>query len=160
MSNHDASCLLVVRLRGSSGLSTVIKNTLEMLNLKRSCWATLIPNTSSMIGMLRKVERYVTWGEPNEELLTLLIKEKGEIRHGVDIEQELKSLNVSSLEELVKLIIEGKIEPKTLFRIYKPYFRLHTPRGGFKRSTKRPFKDGGEYGYRGAEISELVKRMI
>ncbi|MEM3041672.1 MAG: uL30 family ribosomal protein, partial [Nitrososphaerota archaeon] len=62
MSSHDAACLLVVRLRGPSGLSAAINNTLEMLNLKRSCWATIIPNTSSMVGMLKKVERYVTWG--------------------------------------------------------------------------------------------------
>lgn len=160
MSSHDAACLLVVRLRGPSGLSAAINNTLEMLNLKRSCWATIIPNTSSMVGMLKKVERYVTWGDPNEQLLTLLINTKGEAMHGVNIEEELKSLGASSIEELVKLIVEGKCESKVLWRFYKPYFRLHPPKGGFKRSTKRPFKEGGEYGYRGVEISELVKRMI
>ena len=41
-----------------------------------------------------------------------------------------------------------------------PVFRLHPPRGGFKGSTKKPYSDGGELGYRGPAINELIRRMI
>jgi len=42
----------------------------------------------------------------------------------------------------------------------KPYFRLTPPKGGFKRTTKRAWTDGGELGYRGDEINKLLRRMI
>jgi len=160
MNDGNATCLLVVRLRGPSGLSAVIEDTLQMLNLKRSCWATIIPNEPSMVGMLRKVEKCITWGEPDEQLLLRLLQERGERRRDVEVEKALKELGVSSIEELVKKIVKGEMEVKALWRIYKPYFRLHPPRHGFRKSTKRPVKEGGEYGYRGQEISKLVSRMI
>ncbi len=160
MSNSNVSCLLVVRLRGPSGLSTVINDTLRMLNLKRSCWATLVPNEPSVVGMLRKVEKCITWGEPDEQLLIQLLNKRGEKLQDVNAEEVLKELGVSSVEELVKKILRGEIEATALWKVYKPYFRLHPPRYGFRKSTKRPFKEGGEYGYRGQDVSELVRRMI
>jgi large subunit ribosomal protein L30 len=160
MSDGNASCFLVVRLRGPSGLSSVIENTLRMLNLKRSCWATLVPNQPSTVGMLRKVEKCITWGEPDEQLLLQLISKRGEKRQDVNPDEVLKELGTTSVEDLVKKILNGEAEIKALWRIYKPYFSLHPPRRGFRKSTKRPFKEGGEYGYRGQSISELVRRMI
>ncbi len=38
-------------------------------------------------------------------------------------------------------------------------YRLHPPRGGFKRTIKRPLPDG-ELGYRGEAINELIERML
>ncbi|WP_455364897.1 hypothetical protein, partial [[Eubacterium] cellulosolvens] len=43
---------------------------------------------------------------------------------------------------------------------FRKVFRLHPPRGGFKYSSKRPFKDQGELGYRGEAINKLVDKMI
>jgi len=42
----------------------------------------------------------------------------------------------------------------------KPVFRLHPPRGGFKGSIRKPYGAGGELGYRGAAINELIRRML
>jgi len=42
----------------------------------------------------------------------------------------------------------------------KPYFRLHPPKGGFKGSVKKPYNAGGELGYRGSAINDLIMRMI
>jgi large subunit ribosomal protein L30 len=38
-------------------------------------------------------------------------------------------------------------------------FRLHPPRGGFKKSIKKPMPKG-ELGYRGDKINALVLRML
>ncbi|MBR9680336.1 MAG: hypothetical protein GOU98_00755 [Candidatus Altiarchaeota archaeon] len=38
-------------------------------------------------------------------------------------------------------------------------FRLHPPRGGFKKTIKRP-KPDGELGYRGEKINELILKML
>ncbi len=160
MNNNDASCYLVVRLRGTSGLSFEINSTLNMLNLKRANWATLVPNESSMIGMLRKVEKYITWGEPDEQLLIRLVTQRGELQPGVNADKVLKEIGLSTIDELIKKILNGELGVNVLWRIYKPYFRLHPPRRGFRHKTKRPYKEAGEYGYRGKGISELVNRMI
>ncbi len=60
---------------------------------------------------------------------------------------------------LAKALLEGKVMLHKL-EFIKPVFRLHPPRGGFKKSTKRPYNDGGELGYRGKAINDLIKRMI
>src|SRR4030065_599159 len=39
-------------------------------------------------------------------------------------------------------------------------FKLHPPSKGYKGQTKNAFKAGGEAGYRGAAINDLVKRMV
>ncbi|MEM2203989.1 MAG: 50S ribosomal protein L30, partial [Sulfolobales archaeon] len=44
--------------------------------------------------------------------------------------------------------------------IVKPVFRLHPPSGGFKGSIKKPYGNGGELGYRGQDINDLIRRMI
>ena len=41
----------------------------------------------------------------------------------------------------------------------KPFFRLHPPRGGL-RSVKKPFTLGGDLGYRGPAINDLIRRML
>lgn len=38
-------------------------------------------------------------------------------------------------------------------------FKLPNPRGGW-RAKNTHFKDGGDYGYRGEKINELVHRMV
>ncbi len=38
-------------------------------------------------------------------------------------------------------------------------YRLHPPRGGFKKTIKRP-RPKGELGYRGEEINKLIARML
>lgn len=41
----------------------------------------------------------------------------------------------------------------------KPVVRLPPPRKGYE-STRRSYSDGGSLGYRGADIEELVDRML
>jgi large subunit ribosomal protein L30 len=60
---------------------------------------------------------------------------------------------------LAQALLEEKVKLKDL-KIIKPVFRLHPPKKGFKRSVKKMFNDGGELGYRGPEINELLLRMI
>ena len=42
----------------------------------------------------------------------------------------------------------------------KPVFRLRPPKGGFKGTIKKHFREGGETGYRGEAINDLVLKMI
>jgi large subunit ribosomal protein L30 len=70
-------------------------------------------------------------------------------------------LGLESIEVLAKSIIEGKVLFHKLEEFgIKPVFRLHPPKKGFKGSVKKPYKDGGELGYRGRDVNDLLKRMM
>jgi len=157
---EEKKCIAVVRIRGVIGASREIKDTLKMLNLKRNYHAVLIDNRPSYLGMLNKVQNYVTWGEPSEEIVALMIKKRGRLNGDKKLTDEyVKKLGYKSLEELAKAIYEGKIDYNKLPGI-KPFFRLHPPSKGFKGKVKKSFGTGGETGYRGEAINELLERMI
>jgi large subunit ribosomal protein L30 len=69
--------LAVVLVRGMIRVRQPIKDTLAMLNLKTKNSVSLIPNTPTMFGMIKKVKDYVTWGSIDLETLTIL-KKRGE----------------------------------------------------------------------------------
>ena len=60
--SDECNSLLVIRIRGGVKASRDELATLKMLNLTRANRATIIPKTPSFIGMLKKVEHYITWG--------------------------------------------------------------------------------------------------
>lgn len=66
--------LAVIRLRGSVGVKHDIENTLKMLGLKRKHAMAILPRTDALLGMIRKAENLVTWGELDDELLGKLPK--------------------------------------------------------------------------------------
>ncbi|MCD6381225.1 MAG: 50S ribosomal protein L30 [Candidatus Odinarchaeota archaeon] len=153
--------LAVIRIRGRVSVRNDIDYTLNLLRLNKKFHLILIWNDPSYKGMLQKVKDYVTWGEIDKETLELLLKNRGRIVGNEKISEDFlkENTNFNSFSELADALISGKVKLKDIPWL-KPVFRLHPPKGGFKHSTKRPFKDLGELGYRGAEINQLIKRMI
>jgi len=153
--------LAVIRIRGSVSVRKDIEYTLNLLRLNRKFHLTLIRNNPSYKGMLQKVKDYVTWGEIDKETLELLLKNRGRLVGNKRITEDFLKENTTfkSFSELADALISGKVNIGDLPWL-KPVFRLHPPKGGFKYSTKRPFKDLGELGYRGTEINQLIKRMV
>jgi len=153
--------MAVIRIRGRVDVKPDIRMTLEMLHLRRKFWATLVPLTDSYRGMLHKVKDYSTYGEIDRDTLIALLRERGELREGGKLSDECLVANseFSTIEELADALLAGEAQIHKL-RWMKPYFRLHPPKGGFKRTTKRAWNDGGELGYRGKEINTLLRRMI
>ncbi len=158
------SCVLAVRLRGTVGDSPDVEKTLESLRLLRMFQARLLKNTPSTGGMLRKAKSLVAWGEVDSVTLGALLAKRaeGEMKSMVLDGEFVKSrFGRESFADLAVSIVAGDVDVEDLWRAgLKPRFRLHPPRGGFKRSTRRAFSDGGELGYRGSEINSLVRRMI
>lgn len=60
--------LAVVRIRGLTGVRNDIDDTLKMLGLKRKHAMVVLPRTDAILGMIKKVEFMVTWGELDDEL--------------------------------------------------------------------------------------------
>ena len=152
-------CLLAIRIRGQINVSKQEEDTLRMLRIDRNNYATIIDNRSSYLGMLNEAKDFITWGEPSVETISLLLKKRGRIQGNKRIEkQEISALGFNDFEDLAKSIYIGEKEIQKM-KPLKPFFRLHPPRGGFKNSIKRPFRNRGELGYRGVKINDLAKKM-
>ncbi|MBU3896745.1 MAG: 50S ribosomal protein L30 [Nanoarchaeota archaeon] len=139
---------VVIRIRGLVGLRYEITDTLNMLRLHRKMHCVISPENPAMLGMLRKVKDYITWGEISDDVLKLLVEKRGR-----------KPGNKRLTEEDAKRVFDALkstgIAPKDVV----PLFRLTPPSKGFKHSIKQHFPKG-EVGYRGEKINELLKRMI
>jgi large subunit ribosomal protein L30 len=153
-------CLAVIRVRGSSGVFREIKETLKMLHLTRNCHATLIDDRPSYLGMLRKVQNQVTWGEVSKDNTIQLLRERGKLVGNKKITEEyLKEIGYKSLDDLAEAIHKTEVEFTRLPNV-KPVFRLHPPKKGFKGKVKKSYAAGGVTGHRGEAINNLIKRMI
>ncbi len=140
---------IVIRIRGTVGLKSDIKDTLTMLRLNKKMHCVILNDNESMRGMLQKVKDYVTWGEVNDDALKLLLEKRGR-KVG---EQKI------SAEEVQHLLKEIKSGKKLNDLGLKPVFRLTPPSGGFKESIKQHFPKG-ELGYRENKINDLIKKMM
>ncbi len=152
----------IIRIRGTADVRPEVEATLRMLRLLRKNHAVIYPKTPSIDGMLKVIKDWVTWGEIDRETLKELIMKRGRLVGNKKItEEDIKRIfKVGSLDELVDALLANKIQWHKYDNYVKPVFRLNPPKGGFKGSIKRPFKDKGELGYRGDKINELLKRMI
>ena len=155
----ERKCLVAIRIRGGVNASARVEDTLRMLRVDRNNTATLLDDRPEFLGMLQRAKDYITWGEPTKETILLMLEKRGRADGDAPITSEaLKDLGYSSMDDLATAIISGEAEFHKLDGV-KPFFRLHPPRKGFKRSVKRPYGSKGELGYRGESINELARRM-
>lgn len=153
-------CLAVVRIRGVSDINKEIKETMSMLRLQKNCHATLLDSRPANVGMLRKAQHYLTWGEVSKETLTLLLTKRGRLTGNKKLSDEYaQKAGKNSLDELAEAIVKGDIELRSLPNM-KPVFRLHPPSKGFRGKVKQSFAVGGAAGYRGEAINKLLEQMI
>ena len=158
--DKQLKCLVAVRIRGMSDVSQEVKDTLSMLRLNRNCHATLVDDRPAYKGMLRKSKDYLTWGEVSQENIALLLKKRGRLVGDKKLTDEYaKELDYESLDDLAEAIFKMEVEFSSLPEV-KPVFRLRPPKKGFKGKIKRSFAAGGELGYRGDAINDLLKRMV
>ncbi|RLI08923.1 50S ribosomal protein L30 [Candidatus Bathyarchaeota archaeon] len=152
--------LAVIRIRGTVNVPEPARYTMALLGLHRNCHATLIDDRPSYLGMLRKAQVWLTWGEVDLETLTELLRRRGTLKGGKPITDDYaRRLGFESLEDLAKAIYELKVDFRSLPDV-KPVFRLHPPSGGYRGKVKRSFREGGAWGYRGTAINDLLKRMM
>lgn len=153
-------CLAAVRIRGVIKAQRKVRETLQMLRLTRNNYAVLIDNRPSYIGMLRQAQNFITWGEASKETVVMLLRKRGR-RAGDEklVDGHAQKIGLKSLEELAEAIHNCSVEYRKLPGI-RPVFRLHPPSKGFKGKTKKAYGAGGETGYRGEKINELMERMM
>jgi len=154
----------IIRIRGTVDVRPEVESTLSMLRLRRKFAASLYPSTlQGLNGMLKVIENWATWGEIELDTLEELLRNRGRLIGDKPITDDWvkEKLGLSGIREFAEKLLNEelmyhKLEPLGI----KPFFRLHPPKGGFKGSIKKHYGAGGELGYRGKAINDLLKRMI
>lgn len=68
--------IAVIRIRSGITATIDVCKTFSLLRLGRKMSCSILPDTPSIRGMLKRVERYVTYGEIDEATITNLKKRK------------------------------------------------------------------------------------
>jgi large subunit ribosomal protein L30 len=153
-------CIAVVKVRGAIRAQREARETLDMLRLARTNHAVLIDNRPAFMGMLKRVQNYVTWGEASKETVALLLQKRGRLAGDKKLTDEYaEKIGYKSIGELAEAVASCKVEHRKMPDM-QPVFKLHPPTKGFKGKTKKSYRSGGEAGYRGERINELIKRMV
>lgn len=154
--------IAIIRVRGKVHVKAQIDDTLSLMNLNRKNHCTIIDKRPEYIGMLHKVNDYVTWGEIKPEVIAKLIETRGSVsgERKVSDESVSKNTKYKTVKEFAQAVSENKTALTEIPDI-KPFFRLNPPKKGFERGgIKKPYKLGGALGYRGEKINDLILRML
>ena len=160
---------LVIRIRGTIGVSPKAKKVLQLFRLRQLHNATLVKLNEATIRMLRLIEAYVTYGYPTRATIQKLVYKRGfaklnrqriPIADNSVVAEGLGSIGISSAPDLVNELYTVGPNFKKANNFLWP-FKLTSPKGGFSSKTKLlHFMEGGEAGARGEEINKLVKKML
>lgn len=154
------SLLGVVRIRGKVNVPREDEETLTRLCLTKRNTLSLFYDTPSIRGMIKKVEKYVAWGEIDLDTLTLLLEKRGRVEGGKRLSPEfLRKLGCQSYAELAEKLFEGKLNDFVKQGLRRT-FNLTPPSKGFDGSIKKPYSEGGVFGYHGKTIVKLIRRMM
>jgi large subunit ribosomal protein L30 len=152
--------LVVVRIRGLVSAQREARETLALLHLTHTNHAVLIDSRPAYKGMLQRVNSYVTYGEPTKETVAMMIQKRALLAGDrKPTEEYFTKIGYKSIDDLAADIVSCKVQFGKL-QDMQARFRLHPPSKGYKGKTKKGFKAGGEAGYRGEAINELVQRMV
>lgn len=153
--------VVIIRIKGTTGLKPEVKQTLKMLRLYRKHTCVIIANSPSYAGMLEKVKETVTWGELDNETCKILLQQRGKLAGKKPLTDEyLKEKLKIEVDEFVHDFMVGKKELRDVPGL-KEFFTLKPPTKGFeRRGIKIPFSMGGVLGYRKNQINDLVRRMV
>ena len=130
---EKTTLLAVIRLRGTVNVHFKIQETLDLLNVRRTNYMTLLPNTPSNLGMLNKARDHVTWGEINPKVLEHVLRKRGELRGRINLTDKYVKENTvyPTITSLAKALHKGDLSLKEIPDM-KKFFRLHPARKGFK----------------------------
>ncbi len=131
--------LAVIRVRGRIGVRRDINETLSRMNLKSPNNMVLLSATKTNLGMIKKCNDFVTYGEVDGALIEKVLQKKG----------------LKASKEDLAAITNGK---KAAREVVAMPIRLHPPTHGYE-GTKVSFGRKGALGYRGSEINKLIARM-
>ncbi len=156
--NAQMGSLLVVNLRGLVNTRAPVRTTLDQLRVGRRFNATIVPDDNVHRGMLNLAKEHVAWCKLDAEIAEKLLKARSEKSTGTRVSEAELGKDHSSFGEIAKGLENGSLKLKSIAEI-RPFFRLSPPRGGFKRSIRRQYRDGGILGPN-EDLPKIVEKML
>ncbi len=140
--------IFIVRVRGRVRLRKEVQDTLTMLRLYKTNYCVIFKDTPVIMGMVKKVKDYVTWGQADEKTMNELFERCGREYKGPLTDRK------------------NKINYKNRYhkhdgKLYNKFFKLNPPAKGYgRKGIKTQFSQKGALGYRGEKINDLIKQMM
>jgi len=162
----EPKVLFVVRVLGINRMSPKTAKILQLLRLRQVHSGVFLRVNKAIMTMLKLVEPYVTYGEPNLKTVSELIYKRGfgkinkqriPLTDNAIISKELGKHNILCIEDVIHEIVTCGPAFKEVNNFLWP-FKLSSPLGGFSDKGIH-FIEGGDAGNREEEINKLVRRM-
>jgi large subunit ribosomal protein L7e len=157
----------VVRIKGINKIAPKPRKILQLLRLRQVNSGVFVRLNNCTMQMLKFVEPYIAFGNPNLKSVRELIYKRG---HGkVDkqrialtdnavIEKVLGQYGIICVEDLVHEIYTVGPHFKQASNFLWP-FKLSSPNGGFSDKKVLNFVEGGDTGNREHMINQLIRKM-
>ncbi|KAI0054154.1 60S ribosomal protein L7 [Auriscalpium vulgare] len=157
----------VVRIRGINEIAPKPRKILQLLRLLQINNGVFVRVTKATQQMLRLVEPYVTYGEPNLKTVRELVYKRGygkvdkqriPLSNNAVIETSLGKYDILSVEDLVHEIFTVGPNFKQVSNFLWP-FKLSNPTGGWRTRKFKHYVEGGDFGNREDNINKLIRQM-
>jgi large subunit ribosomal protein L7e len=156
----------VIRVRGINRMAPESKKILQLLRLRQIHNGVFVRLNKASLTMLKLVEPYITYGEPNLKSVSELIYKRGfgkvnkqrvPLTSNQIIAQHLGQYGIICVEDLIHEIVTCGPRFKEANNFLWP-FKLSSPLGGFVDKGKH-YSEGGDAGNREEDINKLIRRM-
>lgn len=157
----------VIRIKGINKIAPKPRKILQLLRLLQINNGVFIKLTKATSEMLRIVEPYIAYGEPNLKSVRELIYKRGygkidkqriPLTDNALIESALGKYGIISMEDLINEIYTVGPNFKQASNFLWP-FKLSNPTGSFRSRKFKHYVEGGDTGDREAYINQLIRQM-
>ena len=151
--------LLVLNIHGSINSAAPVRRAMAELKVSKKFTASVVTDDQPTVGMLKLCKDYVAWSALDPELLGKLLEVRGTVSSSKSLDSaSLKRMGYKSHKELASAMVSKDLRLSAVDGV-RPFFNLAPPKGGFKRSARRQFTQGGILG-NNPNLAELVGRMV
>ncbi|KAJ7063439.1 60S ribosomal protein L7 [Mycena amicta] len=157
----------VIRIRGINEIAPKPRKIMQLLRLLQINNGVFVKVTRATQQMLRLIEPYITYGEPNLKSVRELIYKRGygkvdkqriPLSNNAVIEEALGKYGILCIEDLVHEILTTGPNFKQAANFLWP-FKLSNPTGGWRTRKFKHFVQGGDFGDRETNINKLIRQM-
>jgi len=157
----------VVRIKGIWGIPPKPRKIMQLFRLLQINNGVFVRVNKATQIMLRYIEPYVTYGEPNLKTVRELIYKRGyakihkqriALTDNAIIEANLGKYGIISVEDLIHEIFTVGPNFKQASNFLWP-FKLNNPTGGWRQRKFKHYIEGGDLGNREDKINSLVRSM-
>uniref|UniRef100_A0A7S0WER7 60S ribosomal protein L7 n=1 Tax=Chlamydomonas leiostraca TaxID=1034604 RepID=A0A7S0WER7_9CHLO len=162
----EAKLMFVVRIRGLNKIHPKTKKILQLLRLRQINNAIFLRINKATMGLLKRVEPYVSFGYPNLKSVRELIYKRGygkvngnriPLTDNKIIEENLGKHGIICIEDLIHEIFTVGPAFKEASNFLWP-FKLSSAVGGMDKKRVH-YVEGGQAGNREEKINGLIRQM-